>query len=345
MNILIDIGHPAHVHLFRYVAKALEDRGHKLFYTVRDIPVARHLMDVYGMPYTVLGVKKDSVVGKALSVLRQDLTMLRILRKNKIDVGLSSGIVLPQTSVFSRISNFIFDDDDDAVEKMYVRFAHPFADAVLTPDAITRKTKKTVYYPSTHELAYLHPNHFVPDKSVLARAGIAEGDSFFILRFVAFKGHHDVGETGLGKEQKRRLVEMMSRFGRVIITSEREIDPEFEAYRLPVPPEDIHSLMYYSSMFVGDSQTMTSEAAILGVPALKCNTFAGRLSVPAMIEKYGLCFSYTVQDFESFFLKIEDLLKRGGLKKDWEDKRKAFLSDMIDPVPFFADFIENYRKH
>lgn len=344
MNILIDIGHPAHVHLFRYLAKELENRGHKLFYTVREISVAMRLMDVYGMPYTVVGKKKDSVLGKAFSVLGQDISMLKILRRNHIDVGLSSGIVLPQVSLFSRIKNFIFDDDDDAVEKLYVKYAHPYADAVLTPKAIERKTKKAVYYPATHELAYLHPNHFVPDKSVLERAGIAENERYFIMRFVAFKGHHDVGEAGLSMEQKRRLVEMMSKYGRVIITSERELDPEFEKYRLPVPPEDIHSLMHYSAMFVGDSQTMTSEAAILGVPSLKCNSFAGRLSVPSMIEKYGLCYSFAVQDFEKFFQKTEELLGKENLKSEWSEKRKAFLSDMIDPVPFYADFIENYKK-
>ena len=51
MNILIDIGHPGHVHLFKYVAAELKAKGHQLFYSVRDIPVAKRLMDKYNMAY------------------------------------------------------------------------------------------------------------------------------------------------------------------------------------------------------------------------------------------------------------------------------------------------------
>ena len=57
------------------------------------------------------------------------------------------------------------------------------------------------------------------------------------MRFVALKGHHDVGQQGLSLEQKCRLLELLKPYGRVIVTSERALEPEFEPYRLPVPPE------------------------------------------------------------------------------------------------------------
>jgi predicted glycosyltransferase len=214
---------------------------------------------------------------------------------------------------------------------------------VFPPDCIRRKTPHAVYYRGTHELAYLHPNRFSPDPSVLHHAGLAEGERFFIMRFVALKGHHDVGQQGLTLEQKHTLVEMLKSHGRVIITSERAVEPEFEPYRLPVPPEEIHSLMAYSSMFVGDSQTMTSEAAILGVPALKCNTFAGRLSVPNMLEdKYGLCYAYLPERFEDMLAQIRHLLDMPSesLHAEWQAKRQRMLQEMIDPTEFFINYIE-----
>ena len=202
-----------------------------------------------------------------------------------------------------------------------------------------------MYYAGTHELAYLHPNWFTPTESVLAKAGLNKGERFFIMRFVAFKGHHDIGQSGLSLEQKRKLIDLLKPYGRVIITSERQIEPEFEEYRLPVPPEEIHSLMSYASMFLGDSQTMTSEAAILGVPALKCNTFAGRLSVPNELEnKYGLCYSYQPTDFDRFYEHVKTLLETKNLKEVWQEKRRKFLSDKIDVTAFFTWFIENYPK-
>ena len=347
MNILIDIGHPGHVHLFKYVAANLKEHGHHLYFSVRDIPVAKRLMSKYGMEYFDLGRKSDSIFGKAITVLNQDCELLRFVKKHRIDIGLSSGVVLPHVSRITKMKSFMFDDDDDEAEPFVVKYGHPLTDVVFTPEVIKRVTSKAVYYKGTHEMAYLHPNWFEPDRSVLKRAGLEEDERFFIMRFVAMKGHHDVGQRGLSMEQKQVLVDLLKSRGRVIITSERAVEEEFEPYRLPVPPEEMHSLMYYSSMFVGDSQTMTSEAAVLGVPALKCNTFAGRLSVPNELEnKYGLCYSYCPDDFDKMLSQIRTLLDKKvlDLRFEWQNKRKQLLEDCIDVTAFFTWFIENYPE-
>jgi hypothetical protein len=41
MKILIDIGHPAHVHFFKNAIRELEGRGHEVKVTARDKEVAR----------------------------------------------------------------------------------------------------------------------------------------------------------------------------------------------------------------------------------------------------------------------------------------------------------------
>ncbi len=344
MNILVDIGHPGHVHLLRHTAERLADNGHKVFYSVRDIPVAIRLMEQYGMtPYLNLGEKKDSLWGKAQTVLHQDIELLKFVRHNNIDIGLSSGIVLSHVAQLTGLKSLVFDDDDDAAEPLVVKYGHPLSNVVFTPECIQRKTKQAVYYAGTHELAYLHPNRFSPDPSVLQHAGLTDAERLFIMRFVALKGHHDVGERGLSLEQKKTLVELLEQHGRVIITSERAIELEFEKYRLPVPPWEIHSLMAYSSMFVGDSQTMTSEAAVLGIPSLKCNTFAGRLSVPNMLEnKYGLCYAYSPEHFDDMLAHIEKILAQNPdeTKGEWQAKRQRMLDDMTDPTEFFVNYIE-----
>lgn len=348
MKILIDIGHPGHVHLLHHTVNELRQRGHQLFFMVRDIPVAKRLMECYGMtPYLDLGGKKDSLTGKAWTVFRQDSRTLHFVLQHHIDLGLSSGLVLSHVSCLTRMRAFMFDDDDDPAEPLIVKFGHPMTDVVFTPNCIQRKTKHAVYYAGTHELAYLHPKRFTPDPMVLKHAGMEEGERFFIMRFVALKGHHDIGQQGLTLEQKRALVELLKLHGRLIITSERAIEPEFEQYRLPVPPEEIHSLMAYSSMFLGDSQTMTSEAAVLGVPALKCNTFAGRLSVPNMLEqRYQLCYAYTPDRFDDLYDHVQRLLSMppNALRSEWQVKREKMLAEMIDPTDFFVNYIEQYES-
>lgn len=345
MNYLIDIGHPGHVHLFRNAYFALLKRGHTITVTVREIPIAKRLLDYYNIPYINLGAKKDSLLGKAISVIKQDFEVFSIIKKNSIELGMSSGIVLSHVALFTKIRTLMFDDDDDLFEPLVTKFGHPFSDSVITPDTIKRKTKKNLGYKGTHELAYLHPNQFKPDSAVIKKIGLSEDETFFVLRFVAMKGHHDFGHSGISFDQKKQLVSFLSSKGKVFITSERPIEPEFEEFRLPVPPEEIHSLLYYATMFLGDSQTMTSEAAILGTPSLKCNTFAGKLSVPNELEeKYGLCFSYQPVDFENFLSKAKELIEMPGLKSEWAERRHKFLADKIDVTAFMVWFIENYPE-
>ncbi len=346
MNFLVDIGHPGHVHLYKNLCNQLEMDGHKVYYSVRAVPVAQHLMDVYQMPYLYLGKKSNSILGKAWKTFKNDIILFWFVIRHKIDIGISSGISLSHVSRVTRMKSFIFGDDDDEVAQLAVKYGFPYAEAVLSPSALGtahRKTPKAIFYAGYHELAYLHPNVFTPDESVLSKMGIKKGERFFILRFVALKAYHDVGQQGISFSQKKQLIDMLENYGRVIITSEKNIEPEFEKYKLTVPAEDMHSLMYYSSLYIGDSQTMASEAAVLGVPSLRCNTFVGRIAYLEEEEhKYGLTYGFTPDRFDQLQDKARELLQDPDTKSIWEEKRKKMLSEKIDVSAFFTWFIENY---
>lgn len=345
MNILIDIAHPAHVHLIRNTYSELIKRGHKVYVTVKDLPSAISLLKMYGIPYVYLGGKRDSLYGKFFLQLMYNLKVLWLVYTKKIDIGFGTSITIPQISKLSKMNAIILDDDDDDVEPLFVKYAHPFADVVLSPDCAKRATGKLIPYRGYHELAYLHPNRFVPDSSVLKETGLVEGEPFFLLRFNAFKAHHDIGAKGLSIENKRKLIAYLETKGKVYITSERNIDEEFKKYQLLLSPEKVHSLIYYATMLIGDSQTMTSEAAILGTPALKCNTFAGKLSVPNELEnKYRLCYSYLPEQSDEFFARIEELLNDTNTKQVFAKRKEIMLADKIDVTAFFVWFIENYPE-
>ena len=345
MNILIDISHPAHVHLLRNAYKTLVEKGNKVLVAVKEIPSAMKLLDLYGIPYVNIGKKDDALGKKGMDQLVFDKRLLKLVRQHHIDLGLGSSINIAHVSKLCKMKSIVLDDDDDEAEPLFVKFGHPFADTILTPSAIKRKSTKAVYVDAYHELAYLHPNRFVPDPSVLRDAGVEEGEPYFILRFNAFKAHHDIGAEGLSIENKRRLVERLQARGKVFITTERNMDDEFKPYQLMVSPDKAHSLMYYATMFVGDSQTMTSEAAVLGTPAVKCNSFAGRLAVPNELEqKYGLCYSFLPEQQEAFFAKIEELLAMPDLKGEWQLRRQRLLADKIDYTSFLVWFVENYPQ-
>lgn len=346
MNILVDIGHPGHVHLYKHLCWNLEKDGHKVYYSVREIPVAQRLMDVYKMPYLFLGKKSRTIIGKAWKTFKNDILLFCFVLKHRIDIGISSGISLSHVSKLTKMKSFIFGDDDDDVAQLAVKYGFPYAEAVLSPSALYpdhRKTGKAVFYAGYHELAYLHPNVFTPDPSVLKRLGIKDNEKYFVLRFVALNAYHDIGQSGISFEQKKQLVELLSKYGRVIITSEKNIEPEFEKYKLPVPAEDMHSVISYASLYVGDSQTMASEAAVLGVPSLRCNTFVGRIAyLDEEEKKYGLTYGFTPNHFDHLLKKAKEILEMPDSKAVWEEKRQRMLADKIDVSAFFTWFIEDY---
>lgn len=343
MNVLIDIVHPAHVHLLRNTYFELCSRGHNVFVTVKDIPVVKQLLSNYGISYINLGAKPDGLFKKKLEQLKYNWIIHGLVRKCKIDIGIGSSVTLAHVSRISKMKSIILDDDDDDVEPLFVKYAHPFSDTILSPNVMCRSCGKTLYYSGYHELAYLHPNRFTPDASILNEVGVKSGEPYFILRFNAFKAHHDVGVEGLSIDKKRKLIDILSKKGKVFITTERNIDDEFKPYQLKVAPEKVHSLMYYATMLVGDSQTMTSEAAVLGTPAIRSNTFVGRISYLEEEEKkYGLTYGFLPSQADEMFAKIEELLSIPNLKEEWRKRRLKMLADKIDVTAFFTWFIENY---
>jgi uncharacterized protein len=346
VNILIEIGHPAHVLKLHATIKQLKLDGHKVVVVTKDVPSITFLLTKFNIPFTIIGVKKDSLIAKALLQFWYNLRCFIIVKSKRIDLMIGCVSVAYMTRL-TNIPSILFDDDDDEVEPLLVKYVHPYLFHILSPDALTgnRKRTDTIYYPGYHELAYLHPNRFKPDPSVLSDIGLKEGEPYFILRFNAFKAHHDVGVEGLSIENKRKLISLLETKGKVFISNERNIDEEFKKYQLLLSPEKIHSLIYYATMLIGDSQTMTSEAAVLGTPAVKCNSFAGKLSVPNELEeKYQLCYSFLPEQADQFFAKIEELINDENTALIFDKNKEKMLADKMDVTKFYIWFIENYPE-
>jgi hypothetical protein len=229
--------------------------------------------------------------------------------------------------------------------RMFARLTYPFADIIVTPDVLPDDLgKKHVKYPSYQELAYLHPNHFTPDPKILEELGVDEGEPYSILRFVSLQAAHDKGQRGLSLDAKRALVKLLGNYGPVFITSERTLPPEFEPYRIAIAPHRVHDALAFASIFVGDSQSMTIEAAVLGTPAIRCNTFVGRCPVIEELEhRYGLTFGFLPGTVDKMLLTIEELLKNKELREKWRIRQQEMLEDKIDLTMWMVNFVENYR--
>ena len=102
MNILIDINHPAHVHLMRNVYKLLVNDGHKVLVTVKEIPSAIKLLELYDIPYVNIGKKDDAIVRKGFDQLEYDRRIRRIVKEHDIELGVGSSINIPHVSKMSQ---------------------------------------------------------------------------------------------------------------------------------------------------------------------------------------------------------------------------------------------------
>ncbi len=347
MNILIDIGHPAHVHLFRNFYQVMKERGHKVYVTVKELPSATNLLEFYKIPFIMVGRKGQTLTGKAVKQTLFSLKLAAISKRYNIDIGIGSSISLAHASRLCRMKSIIFDDDDDIVQPLMVRYGHPFADLIVSPSSLvdTRASSKALFYSGFHELAYLHPTRFTPDKSVLMQSDLKPGDPFFVMRFNAFRAHHDKGARGLSTEQKLSLIKVLEPHGKVLITTEEEIEKELHSYQMKTSPEMIHSLLSFAKIFIGDSQTMTSEAAVLGAPALRCNSFAGSIAYLRELEEtYGLTYAYKPEEFDQLLERIKSLINMTDLKSVWEEKRKKMLQDKIDVTQFMVWLVEEFFK-
>jgi predicted glycosyltransferase len=175
--------------------------------------------------------------------------------------------------------------------------------------------------------------------------GLSEDDKFVILRFVSWGASHDIGQRGFDSETKKELVKEIEKRAQVFITSEKALTEEFEKYRITVPLEKIHDLLYYATMYIGEGATMASEAAVLGTPAIYVNTL--RLGyLDEQEERYGLVYNFSNPKtaHNDVLTKAVEQLEDENIKNECHKKKAKLLSEKIDVTKFLTDFVENYPE-
>jgi len=347
LNILFDIGHPAHVHLFKNVIKTLKANGHIVYITIKDDSNIKQLLEFERLNYIILGTKGKGLFQKVFKQIYFTFSVLILFWKYKIDIAVGVSISIAQASLFSRTKAIVFDDDDMSATPAFAALSHSFAAHVVSPAILSkeRNRKKDIFHKAYHELAYLHPHYFTADKRIISAQNINPHEFFSIIRFSALKAHHDINEQGIGKELATQIISLLEKKGKVFITSEKELPAAFQKYRLPIAAHQFHDLLAYASILVCDSQTVASEAAVLGVPSVRINSFVGRISYLEELEhQYQLTFGFKPHQFEQAYQKIQEIINQNNLKEVFQKRRQRMLSEKIDLTAFMLWFIENYPE-
>lgn len=333
-SILIDVGHPAHVHLFRNAARDWREQGHNILFTALDREVVVDLLDAYQLPYRVTCRRRKGKLALVAELILRTLTTYRIARSFKPDLFISMGN--PTVGLPARLMGkpYMALTDTEHATEQHALFK-PFATVIATPSVFTLDMgPKQIRYPAYHELAYLHPDEFTPDPAVLKSLGLTPDDRFFIVRFVAWGATHDIGHHGFTMAEKRDLLRDLAQHGRVLLSVEGDVDPEFAPYVTHFPPEQIHHLLAFATLYVGEGGTMASESAVLGTPSVFVNTLT--LGYCQDLQNaYGMLFWYPHSS--DAVVKVRELLAYPNLKQEWAERRTKLLQDKIDPTPWFVD--------
>lgn len=341
LKLLFDIAHPADVHFFKNLIFNLQKNGHSILVTARNKDVSIDLLNAYLIDYIPVGRIGKSKINLIGEWIKRDYEILRIAHKFNPDVLLGFGpCSIHSAKVLKKISIFFDDSEVDSTGFL----SYPFANVIFTPCNFSKTLgKKQIRFDGYKELAYLHPNYFSPKSEIYDNLRLDIKDKYIVMRFVAWKACHDLNQSGLNLETKLKFVRELNKYAIVYISSESELPPELDVYKITLPPEKMHDLLHYAYMLIGDSQTMTTEAAVLGTPAVRCNSFVGINDMSNFIElekKYNLIFNYN--DPNKALEKAIELIQIEDLKNQWRIKKDDLLKDKIDVTGFMTWFIENF---
>lgn len=344
MKILIDIGHPAHVHLFKQFAHLMIQNGHELLFTCREKEFEIFLLKKCGFNYKSFGKKYKSGFGKLWGLIEFDIKEFISGLRFRPDILLSHGSMYAAHAACMLGKSHVSLEDTFNFEQ--VRLYKPFTQAILTADYDhPLKSGKVINYAGYHELAYLHPNRFEPDITVLQELGVNINEKYVIIRFVSWNASHDFGHKGISSENKIKAINEFSKYARVFISSEDELPLELKKYQINIPPERMHDALAFASLVFGESFTMPAEAAVLGTPAILIhNTMCYYLQ--ELEQKYNLAYNFTesMSDQNFAIQKGVGLLQQTGLKEEWKKKKEKMLADKIDVTAFLVWFVQNYPE-
>jgi len=340
MKILIDIGHPAHVHYFKNFIWIMQKKGHKILIIARNKEVALHLLRIYGFEYINRGSGAKTIIGKLIYLFKAIWIIFFKALKFKPDCFLS--FASPYAAIASwllRKPHITFDDTEHA--KFEQKFFIPFSKVILTPDCFYNQLgKKQIVFKSFMELCYLHSNYFKAEHINFLNQN-DKNNKKVLIRFVSWKASHDYGQKGMNADFKLILLSELSKIANIYISSESELPEKLKSYKIHISPEKMHDVISSVDLYIGEGGTMASEAAILGTPAIYIN------SLPLMgylreEKNTGLLFYYNNTD--GVLKKALEILQTQDLKREFHLRRNKLLEKKIDITAFMVWFIENYPE-
>jgi predicted glycosyltransferase len=340
MRYLVFANTPAHVHLYKHVVDVLRDRDHEVMVMVRDYGCTVAVADAADLPYHVYGGCGTTKLSLLCNLPGQYVGLVRQARAFDPDVVFGVGSYAAHAGAITGARTILVLDSEPTT--LDHRLSSPFADALLTPACFRRELgPKHHVFEGFKESAYLHPGVYSPDESVRNRLGVGD-DRFVVIRLNAFGSHHDVAEAGFSRTQVETLVETLADHATVVVSDEGDaIDLDaLPARPVDCHPADIHHVLSEAALLVADSQTMVTEAAMLGTPAIRSNSFVGDGDMGNFLDLADRGLVRNLPSFEAVREEAKDLLTDETVDERWARRRQELLAETVDLTDLLVDVAE-----
>jgi len=330
MNILFEIAHPKHYYQFKNIMKLLRN-SHDVKIIARQKDIVCKLLNAEGIQYDIFGKHGKNMQSKLFNLPEIFIKYIGIVKQFKPDLIVSkSSPYAALIGKINRIKTCIMPDSE--VVAFNSRFVVPLSTLVITPKTYSLdygiKHKRVSGF---FEEGYLHPKYFDKEIQDIASYGPPDnGKKFAILRFVGWYAHHDVKKFGFSEDEKIKLVEILKDYCTVLISSEAPLPSKLEQFRFKAPVNRMHQVLFMTSLYVGDSQTMATEAALCGTPAIRFNSFVGEKDMTnfKILEKKGMLFNFSL--FEDVCQKSKEIIQDQSTKNKAQKRRDLYFQEAGD---------------
>lgn len=340
MKILFYFGHPSQYLFLRNAIIILREKGIICDLIIKSKDVLEKLLIENNETYINIlpEGRRSNKIGILIGLVKRDYRLFKLTKNRHYDFFIGTDPSLAHIGFLKRIPAITVLEDDINVIPGLARITFPFASLILTPkECRTGKYEgKTIHYNGYMKLAYLHPIRFNKKAAIFKQP-------YFLMRASTLRAYHDVGINGFTTQLLQRIVSLLQDKGSVFISSEGTLDESLKPFELKINPTEMQDVLSNATMLISDSQSMTMEAAMLGVPSIRYSDFAGKISVLEVLEhNYKLTFGIPTGSPEKLFEKIDELLSLPDMEKEFQNRRQKMLKDKIDVTAFMVWFVESY---
>ncbi len=339
-RIWIDLNNTADVPFFAPIIKNLKEKGFTVVVSARNYSQTVSLAELYNFDFTTIGkYYGKNKFFKIIGLVYRSFQLFPFVIKSQPSIAISHGSRSQMIVAFLfRIPVALFLDYEFIQTIPFMKPIIIFIPNIISNQKVKMFASKVISYPGIKENIYVPK--FKPDRSILRQLKIDETKIIVFLRPPDYEArYHRLESEKLFTEILEILTQNDSTKTIILprdIKQKHQILSDYQTHiknnRLCIPNEVVDglNLMWHSDIVISGSNTMSREAAALGLPVY--SIFMGEISD---VDRY------LVESQRLILIKnISDVRKKMKLKK----KQKLINLENINSLAlqFISNEIENF---